>query len=410
VTNTNFNMVALAGFGGSFSAGIAINADGLAVGFADDGTSVKGASWMVTAAISLSACGGGGGGGGGGDGGGGTTPSGGGGGGGTVQTPVTNTNFNMVALAGFGGSFSAGIAINADGLAVGFADDGTSVKGASWTVTDATPTPTELSPLDGNSYSAAYGVNGAGVAVGESGNTVNAVPDANTVAVVWSTDVAVALPTTGLLAGGASAAFSINDDGEIVGEAVNDAEGNTVALYWASSAVDPLMLGNLPGGSFSSAYFIGADGRIVGEAENGSGQAQAVVWLPAVGVGYQAPVPLTAVTNQIASAAFGADLNGRIVGEAELASGAVHGIIWNANGSVAADLGADTSAQAISNADRIVGYNAALTGNDRAVVWNGADIADTRSLAAVFSHAYGVNDSTQIVGFSGGQAFAAIPQ
>jgi uncharacterized membrane protein len=367
---------------------------------------------MVTAAISLSACGGGGGGGGGdaGSGAGGGTGGGGTGGGGTVQTPVTNTIFNTVELTGLGGSFSAGIAINAGGLAVGFSDDGESVKGASWTVTDANPAATVLSPLTDNNYSAAYGVNGSGIAVGESGATVDTVADANTVAVFWSSGDAQPLPTTGLVDGGASAAFAINDDGEIVGEAVNDAAGNTAAVYWASAAADPVVLGNLPGGNFSSAYFIGADGRIVGEADNGAGQTQAVVWVPAVGVGFQAPVPLAAVTNQVASAAFGVDLNGRIAGEAELAGGEVHGIIWNANGTVAADLGANTSAQAISNVDRIVGYNAALTSNDRAAVWNGANTADTKSVAVAFSQAYGVNDSTQIVGFGGSQAFAAIPQ
>ncbi|HEX9833400.1 MAG TPA: hypothetical protein VGA66_10010, partial [Mycobacterium sp.] len=274
----------------------------------------------------------------------------------------------------------------------------------------ADPTATELSPLDGSNYSAAYGVNGAGIAVGESGDTVDTVADANTVAVFWSAGAAEALPTDGLLPGGASAAFAVNDDGEIVGEAVNDDAGNTAAVYWAGSATTPVILGNLPGGNFSSAYFIGADGRIVGESQNGDGQIQAVVWVPAVGVGFQAPVPLAAVANQIASAAFGVDLNGRIVGEAELADGIVHGIIWNANGAVATTLGANTSAQAINNADRIVGYNAALTGSDFAAIWNGANTADTKSIAAAFSHAYGLNDSSQIVGLAGSQAFAALPQ
>lgn len=359
---------------------------------------------LVTGTLTIAGCGGGGGG----------SSSGGGGGGGT-QPPAGSITFNMVELAGFGGDFSAGVAINDAGLAVGFAHDGISgsVKGAKWTVTDAAPLATELSPLTGNLYSAAYGVNSTGIAVGESGDTVAAVPDANTVAVYWpsGTVVPTELSTTGLFVGGASAAFAVNDTGEIVGEAVADADGNTVAVYWADIGAAPLSLGNLNGGSFSSAYFIGADGRIVGEAQNGpSGQAQAVVWLPAVGVGYQAPVALSAVANQSSSVAFGVDLNGRIVGEAELTSGVVQGVIWSANGSVASSLGANTSIQAINDVNRVVGYTAALSGNDRAAFWNTANFADFQNLSTLFSHAYGLNDSNQIVGFAGNRAVAAVPQ
>jgi uncharacterized membrane protein len=364
---------------------------------------------MVAAAISLAACGGGGGGGGGG-----AAPPGGGDPDPGGTPPVASLTFNMVELAGFGGAFSAGIAINDAGTVVGFSDDGTSVKGAKWTVTTGiTSAPgTVLEPLAGNIYSAAYGVNSTGIAVGESGSIVNGSPDANTVAVFWAAGATspTALNTTGLFAGGAAAAFAINEGGEIVGEAVNDAEGNTVAVYWADSAAAPLVLGNLPGGNFSSAYFIGADGRIVGEAQNAAGQNQAVNWIPAVGVGFQAAAPLFEVPNQVGSVAYGADLNGRIVGEAELTSGVVEGVIWNADGTVATNLGANTSVQAINDVNNIVGYTSALTGNDRATIWDGADIADNKILDVIFSHAYGLNDSNQVVGFAGNQAFAAIPQ
>ncbi len=347
--------------------------------------------------------------------GGGTGGTGGGTGGGDDQPTVAETDFNLVELAGLGGNFSAGVAINIDGLAVGLSDDGSSVKGAKWLVTDGSPTAIELSPLPGNNYSAAYGVNDPGVAVGESGAIVGEEPDANadanTVAVYWPIGATLpsTLSTVGLFDGGASAAFAINQNGEIVGEAVNDDSGNTVAVYWPSSSADPVVLGNLSAGSFSSAYFISSVGDIVGEAQNAQGQAQAVVWSPSAGGGYEAPTSMNPVANQIRSAAFGIDFNGSIVGEAELASGEVQGIIWNINGSVDSSLGEDTSAQAINDVDRVVGYTEALSDNDSAAIWNVASIADFRNLAGIFSQAYALNDNNQIVGMAGNQAFAAIP-
>ncbi|PKN13659.1 MAG: hypothetical protein CVU69_00340 [Deltaproteobacteria bacterium HGW-Deltaproteobacteria-4] len=335
---------------------------------------------------------------------------GGGGGGGGGEPTVAATTFNMIELAGFDGSeFSAGIAINDNGLAVGFSDNGTSIRGAKWMVTDASPAAaTVLPPLDGNSYSAAYGVNAAGVSVGESG--VNT--DTNTVAVYWadSTPVALRLDTSGINVAGPSAAFSINIDGEIVGEAVNDA-GNTVAIYWESNTAAPLILDNLTGGDFSSAYFIGVDGRIVGEAEGDNSKTKAVVWMPMLlTAGYDDPIVLDPVDNQSSSVALGVDKFGRIVGEVELASGVIEGVVWNANGSVAKSLGANTSLQAINDSSRMVGYSEARSGSDISSIWSVANILDKKSLAVAFSQAYGINAGNQVVGVSGTQAFAALPQ
>ena len=337
-----------------------------------------------------------------------------GGGNGVLPTPVTNTTFNLVSLGGLaGGSFSSGIAINDGGLAVGFADDGINTKATKWTVTDAAPVATVLSPLTGNSYSAAYGVNAAGITVGESGTIVATVPDATVVAVFWTATAAQPLPATGLFPGGTSAAYAISAAGKVVGEAVNDAAGNTAAIFWPTTATDPVILGNLAGGTFASAYFIGADGRIVGEARNSAGQLQAVVWTPAAGGVFaagQAPTPLTALAGQLASVAFGVEANGRIVGEAELPGGVVHGVIWNADGSIATDLGANTSLQAINGVDRLIGYSTPDATGTRAAIWNGANLADTKTVAPAGSQAFGVNASSQIIGTNGVQAFVAIPQ
>lgn len=354
------------------------------------------AGLMTAGVLTLAGCGGGGG----------------GGNDGNNQAPVAALSFNMIELAGFGGDFSAGVAINDSGLAVGFSHNGTSLKGAKWTVTGSPSQPTLLAAVAGNSYSAAYGVNAAGIAVGESGVTVSTTPDANTVAVFWpaGSSIPVELPTDGLFAGGASAAFGINSDAVIVGEAVNDAAGNTVAVYWASTSSAPVKLNYLPGGDFSSAYSIGADGRIVGESRNSSGQSQAVVWRPALIAGYENPLALEALANQTSSVALGVDSTGRIVGEVELAGGVVQGVIWSASGSVTNNFGANTSAQAINELDRIIGYSTATFGSDRATLWNAKNIADTLNFSSSFTQAYGLNASNQVVGSTGTSAFVAIPQ
>jgi uncharacterized membrane protein len=210
------------------------------------------------------------------------------------------------------------------------------------------------------------------------------------------------------LAGENSAAYDINNNGAVVGEG-EDALGNLMAVVWPSSTADPLKLDDLSTNLGSSAYFISDAGVIVGESRDGTvaGNLQAVAWVPVNGV-YGAPLPLTAMTGQVSSIALGVDLAGNIVGEAELADG-IHGVVWSLAGAVVADLGVNTSAQAISHgsgSDRIVGYVNALNGADQATVWNRLDLTDKQEFDP-FSQAYSVNDSFTIVGVMDNKAVAA---
>lgn len=360
---------------------------------------------LAAGALTLSGCGGGGGGGGG-VGTSGPDPD---------PTPVTNSSFNTVTLGGLGGSFSAGIAINDSGLAVGFADDGTSIKGARWAIAGTAPTATALAPLTGNNYSAAYGVNALGTAVGESGATVAAVPDANTVAVFWSGNSVAQLPVPAGNAG-AYAAYSINSHGQIVGESVMDAAGNTKAVLWDTPATTSTMNDNLhqAGWDYSAAYYIHDDGMIVGEAKPTGEAIQGVIWTPAAGGAYTFTL-LPPLTGGAASVAFGIDAQGRVVGESEASNGMVNGVVWTVNTlgtaiTATQDLGSNTSAQAINAVDRIVGYTGPGTGSDSGTIWNAGNFADSKALAPAFSQAYAINAGNQIVGISGSQGFAASPQ
>lgn len=367
---------------------------------------------LAAGTLALAGCGGGGGGGtgdGGGAVGGGVV----GGGGGPDPTPVTTTTFSTTLLGGLGGSFSAGIAINDSGLAVGLADNGSSIKGAKWTVTDAAPAATMLAPLTGNNYSAAYGVNTAGIAVGESGATVNTTADANTVAVFWSGSAVAQLPAPADNHG-AYAAYSINATGQIVGESVKDAQGNTKAVLWLRPTTDSAILDTLhqDGWDYSAAYFIHDDGVIVGEAKPAGGAPRGVVWTPVAPDSYTFTL-LPPLTGGASSVAFGIDAQGRIVGESEASNGTVNGVIWTVNIlgtaiTTTQDLGANSSAQAVNDAERVVGYSGA--GSAGSLLWNLASLADFKSLAPAFSQAYGINAGNQVVGISDNRAFVAIPQ
>ncbi|MCP3176657.1 hypothetical protein MJO47_06040 [Desulfuromonas sp. KJ2020] len=357
---------------------------------------------LLAGILSLAGCGGSGGGGGQ------TDPNG--------PTPGSGTTFTTVDLQGVGGQFSVAVAINDAGLAVGYADGTNGLKGAEWNVGDSAPAATLLQPLPGNNHSAAYGVNDFGIRVGESevGADTTDMADDRTVAVFWSSGSteATALSTVGLFQSGASAALSISDDGLIVGEAAYDSIGNTVAVMWPSTSSDPVILSHLSADAeaFSSASFIGEDAVVVGESRNDEGEVQAVVWSPGPNGGYLDPTALSVLSaSQVASAAYGRDEAGRIVGEVELASGEVHGIIWNTDGSIAADLGSNTTAQAINNADILVGHAEVLSGNDQTAFWNADYPSIEPNLGVPFSQAYGINNYNQIVGLRGWTAFVALP-
>ena len=74
------------------------------------------------------------------------------------------------------------------------------------------------------------------------------------------------------------AAYSVNIDGQIVGEADIAAGDVSHATLWNSSLGAAQDLGTLAGGSSSSAYFISDVGIIVGESDDGTGIFKAVMW------------------------------------------------------------------------------------------------------------------------------------
>lgn len=375
---------------------------------------------VVTMSLALAGCGGGGGGGGGatssdldGDG----IPN--------AQDAFPNdatqfASFTVTQLTVPNNSlFSSAVDINTGRQVVGFSDTGSGqqeVRAQLWNVAaNGTPSaPVELSPIAGNSYSAAYGINNAGVVVGESSK------GADTVAVFWPAGSATPTELQLLTASGPSAAYRINTAGRIVGEARN-AGGNMVPVMWTNTAAAPVQLPLLSGGTRGAAYFISADGtKIVGESENSSGNMRAVVWEVNTNGTVDNPDDLGVLTGHDSSTAFGINAAGQIVGESESATGEVHAVLWTPGilfGYNIKDLsaaGAKGSAAAISDAGLIAGW--IDTTGSLASLWHALNAANATSplsnplsASSNTSQTLAVNSAGYVVGVSLDRAIVAVP-
>jgi uncharacterized membrane protein len=182
------------------------------------------------------------------------------------------------ALALLAGDTSSGATgINERGQVVGASVGGGTATAVVW---DRTGTPTALSPLPGDTSSVVSAINNAGQVVGTS-----IASDFSTTAVVWnpsgrSYGMPTALPP--LPGGGTqtSAAFAINNRGEIVGEA--QASGEFFAVIWDRDGTPTVLPGlNACFGVFDVAYGINARGDVAGRCFFDTGDPfllRAVVW------------------------------------------------------------------------------------------------------------------------------------
>lgn len=336
---------------------------------------------------------------------------------------VNNVTVPLAGLTAAGSGFTTATAVNNGGSVVGYSENTAGeVQAVRWSVnaTDGSVSaPTALVGVaGGNTYSAAYAINHAGLAVGES-----AAASGVFVATVWNaagTASALAASVSFPVAG-RSAAHGVNNRAtpQIVGEATN-VDGALRAVLWHGVAGAPVDLGILAGGTFSSALAISNDGLVVGEADTASGATHAVAWrVDASGVKTAGPVDLGLITvADVRSMALGVDSSGRVVGESEDNTGVVHAGLWTLNASTLAptaktDLGAVGSAAAINEANRIAGY---LGSAVQATVWDTRNtaIADSAAPGTTAGEAFAVNDGNLLVGMvataGGADAFVAVPK
>ena len=222
------------------------------------------------------------------------------------QTPL----YTVVDLGPLGGDSTESLAraLNRHGQVAGRSStsDGSILRATFWT-----PTGGPASELLGGST--AYGINDNGQMSGCVGEPLGPLQ-----AVYWpnASSPAVTLPAPA--AGLEYRAFSINATGQMLGHAFNKDFTSVRLIYWASSSSAPVELAGLPGGlsntNSSARRNINDAGQMVGTAYNEADTEHHAVFYPSAA---SAPVDLGTLGGELDhSDAYGLNNGGQIVGSA----------------------------------------------------------------------------------------------
>lgn len=291
--------------------------------------------------------------------------------------------------------------VHADSFAYGINDAGW-VAGAVYTpqgarratLWDPDGTLIDLGGL-GDDYAELGGINQAGTAAGfVYGN------DGNSRAVTWSAAGGV-VELSGLSSGGDSRAFSISDDGTVVGDATAPSEPGH-AVIWESGAIAPTDLGFFAGASDSVAWDCNSSGQVCGAAYGSDFVTIAFVGSAASGI--QA---LTYVPGR-ATEALGINEAGAVAGTVEGPTGGARAAVWRLGtgwhpieleATAAGSYGYD-----INNSGWVVGEQI-ITGPNigRATVWDPFETAtELPTSSPGSSRVYRINENLHVVGWAQG--------
>lgn len=207
--------------------------------------------------------------------------------------------------------------------------------------------------------------------------------------------------------GSCTRAFGVNNLGDIVGQASPAGCAGARAVLWRPDQVrgttfTRVDLPSLPSTSFSAAYELNDAGQIIGEVFTSLGTTHAVLWQPvSPGASSYAVIDLGTLGGN-RSVATDINAHGQIVGVSRLASSVDRAFRWTPDSpndlhGTMADLGALSStsvASGINDDGLIVGDSDGLP-----VVWSSAGISPLP--VSVFGHARAINNRGTIVGSSG---------
>jgi probable HAF family extracellular repeat protein len=194
----------------------------------------------------------------------------------------------------------------------------------------------------------------------------------------------------------------LNNLGDVAGNSNDSSSGETLASIWHHGKYKfrPKRLGKLHGGEHSSASSVNDAGEVAGEA-NTADSVVPFVWTPRGGLRRS---PLLAGDN--CGQAFGINRDGHVVGYSSGPNGK-RAFLWTRGGHVR-DLGLlpggnYSSASDINDSDEVVGTSGSAAG-DRAVLWTtSGNIRDLGTLPGdTSSEASAINNNGDIVGYSKG--------
>jgi probable HAF family extracellular repeat protein len=267
--------------------------------------------------------------------------------------------------------------------------NGASTRAMFW---GAGGTVMSLGVLDGGDYSAAFGLNDIGEIVGSS-NTSTVVR-----AVVWAAgrmEVLDLLPDDV-----ASEAFAINNSSDVVG--YSSGPNGVSAVLWKGRR-DIQRLGTLPGGDYSVAYAINIRGDVVGESTSAQGK-RAFLWTEQGGM-----IDLGTLPGDTTSGAAAINNRGQVVGYSMGPNGS-RAVLWSQGkiqnlGTLPG--GTFSRALAINTPGLVVGTSDSSSGT-RAFLWTAVTgMVDVNTLLPltfhhVLSEAQSLNDNGFMVASSGG--------
>ncbi len=255
----------------------------------------------------------------------------------------------------------------------------------------------DLGVLPGLSFSAAYGVNDNGEVVGVSSLTANLF-GSSAQPFMYRSGTMIDLDPFNF--GVHSGAAGVNNAGWVAGTNSFVGTGSVESFKWRSGA--PINLPNFPGDTCRISYGMGINqgGDVVGYSNpvSNCGDSRAVIYPVSGGI---VDLGTLGGANAIAQAV---NSNRAVVGFSETAAGQNRATFWQ-NGTIRnlGTLGGASFATGVNDEDVVIGYFLDNRNTQRACVWIGDSMYDLNTMMANGSGwrlliATGINSSGQIVG------------
>jgi probable HAF family extracellular repeat protein len=199
----------------------------------------------------------------------------------------------------------------------------------------------------------------------------------------------------GTLSHGSARVHGLNSSGQVAGASGFPHGADTHAFFWQRQG-GIRDIGTLQGGDYSAAFSINDSGQVAGTS-NIANTMHAFTWNSAAGLKDLGTLP-----GANSSQALAINNNGQVAG----ASG-THAVIWNNGGSVIQDLGTlggpTSEAHGINNLGVAVGFSDIPSGGQRAFIWQAGTMQQLGTLPGdTSSRADHINDAGVIVGASEG--------